>query len=39
MFANSICHHGRIERNSAPESFQRRPGEPLLLEKCKTFSV
>ena len=29
----SICHRGRIERNFDPESFQRRLGELLLLEK------
>ena len=29
----SICHRGRIERNFNPESFQRRLGELLLLEK------
>ena len=29
----SVCHRGRIERNFDPESFQRRLGELLLLEK------
>ena len=29
----SICHRGWIERHSGPESFQRRLGELLLLEK------
>ena len=29
----SICHRGRIERNFDPESFRRRLGELLLLEK------
>ena len=29
----SICHRGRIERNFDPESFKRRLGELLLLEK------
>ena len=29
----SICHRGRIERNFDPESFTRRLGELLLLEK------
>ena len=29
----SICHHGRIERNFDPESFKRRLGQLLLLEK------
>ena len=32
----SICHRGRIERNFDPESFQRRLGELLLLEKNAT---
>ena len=32
----SICHRGRIERNFDPESFQRRLGELLLLEKIGT---
>ena len=34
----SICHRGRIERNFDPESFQRRLGELLLLEKNATES-
>ncbi len=34
----SICHRGRIERNFEPESFQRRLGELLLLEKNGTTS-
>lgn len=34
----SICHRGRIERNFDPESFQRRLGELLLLEKNGTTS-
>ena len=29
----SICHRGRIERNFDPESFKRRLGQLLLLEK------
>ena len=35
----SICHRGRIERNFDPESFQRRLGELLLLEKTATESA
>ena len=33
----SICHRGRIERNFDPESFQRRLGELLLLEKMQNL--
>jgi diadenylate cyclase len=29
----SLCHRGRIERDFDPESFRRRLGELLLLEK------
>ena len=34
----SICHRGRIERNFDPESFKRRLGELLLLEKTEKDS-
>ena len=34
----SICHHGRIERNFDPESFKRRLGQLLLLEKYEESS-
>ncbi len=33
----SVCHRGTIERNFDPESFKRRLGELLLLEKNETI--
>lgn len=35
----SICHRGRLERNFDPESFKRRLGELLLLDKNEKNSA